>query len=118
MTALLEAIAALRAKAEAATPGPWVIEGGSFIVVPVDLRREAVCDASYSDSGPYIAAFHPGVALALCEVVEKACAMTSHYSDDIYLGHSPQERLAKFHGLVSDCMATLDRLAEALGANG
>lgn len=143
MTALLEAITALRAKAEAATPGPWDtghneksarytahmpppypdmgFDACSIGTLGPTGRQIAIIplDQSTRDNLRYLASLHPSVALALCEVAVAASGLVDPGACDCDGHHGHPDDPA-----VSGCERTeihricqaRDRLAEALGA--
>jgi hypothetical protein len=97
-------LASHRAKAEAATPGPWYQMRGDEGVVCAGLYKAAteVCEASLRDAA-HIAANDPATVLALLDVVEAARSAAG--ADINYpMGAVYHDRLK----------AALDRLKEVL----
>ena len=71
---LREAAATLRRRAQRATPGPWeVIGGGEYVQGPGILVAPDDGGVTTTDAD-LIATMHPGVALALADVLEEAAA--------------------------------------------
>jgi hypothetical protein len=75
-----EAARLMRQRAEAATPGPWGLEGSRSIVGPEGMKPKlaghVVCSVGAYDRGvpseadaEHIASWHPGVALAVAALL-------------------------------------------------
>ena len=97
-------LASHRAKAEAATPGPWYQMRGDEGVVCAGLYKAAteVCEASLRDAA-HIAANDPATVLALLDVVE-AARLAAGADINYPMGAVYHDRLK----------AALDRLKEVL----
>jgi len=73
---LRRAAAKLREHANAASPGPWTIDGDIQAVKASNGVTIAYDDEGEMDDGRYIALMHPPVALALAELLD-------HLADDL-----------------------------------
>lgn len=86
--AALGPLADLFALADAATPGPWVIDDAIDLVRSVDSALDSVCDVieSRQEDRDYIAAVSPSVIKSLIERVRAAEAQTDRLTKAMWLG--------------------------------
>ena len=82
---LRQAAAKMRELAHAATPGPWhhnghVVDMGIPPTAPYAVCHSDARPNGSPDTAEHIAAWHPGVALAVADLLDKAAA--AHVQDE------------------------------------
>lgn len=112
---LRRAAAKLRETAEAATPGPWSVDGDIQAVKAAGGTTIAYDDETEMSDGQFIALMHPPVALALADLLERralqiADAMRGWARDTSYI----DKFLGGVDGLARESFAAEFALASAI----
>lgn len=106
-----DALQRLKALAEGATAGPWAAIGGTVECGLDEFGRVApqhVC-ATESDAA-YIAALHPGTALALIARIEQMEALVEEAYEEATAGWGIPDAESRFSWSKSDTKRALDAL--------
>jgi hypothetical protein len=89
-------LSALRAKAEAATPGPWEHNGRAVSICREKSKLVIIADGMYYRNASYIAAANPATILALLDALAEARKEIGQLMTEIY----------KVNGSCCDCKGT------------